>query len=548
MNFHHHMKMQLNARGALSAALVLAVLLACSGCSRKNDSLKVVGQLSAKDTITLGFYNVENLFDLYYDGTEYPEYRPGALGWNKQTWEKKVANIASVIIAMNVDVIGLCEVENRNALEGLQKKLEERGDDYPYAAIAALYNRSATCTALLSRFPVTRWQGFGAGNSESERRTILEADVDCGGTMFKLFVNHWPAKTHSESQRLAMAQALAKRIAQLPRQTDYAIIGDLNSDYDEWRKFHTEGLDDTRGMTGLNNVLKTVHGGPANFSSFVIKQEMTGADSIMHYDLWLELPEEQRWSMKYHEMLRTPDHFLLPPAMFDSTGISYLDKSFEVFTWNGALLRNNEPFRWQMRGFGQRRFHAGEGYSDHFPIRACFTKKTFVAAGGTIDFVRTQKIQRVVTAEGGFEKSMEGWLACGKALSVVRDSSMPSASGRYCLRIKGDASEKNCCAAHTILRREILNRPRWTKITFDLRGSGKLSLRVRSGKGQWRYYNGPDFTPSGSARYLPVSFHAWRRVALSFTCDKLASPDLEVELRAGKGTPFCFYIDNVLVE
>ena len=546
MDFHHHMKMRLKLK--VSTALVLAVLLAGSGCSRKNDSPGVAGQLLAKDTVALGFYNVENLFDLCYDGSEYPEYRPGALGWNKQTWEKKVANIASVIIAMNVDVIGLCEVENRNALEGLRKELEKRGAGYPYAAIAALYNRSATCTALLSRFPVTRWQGFGAGNSESAMRTILEADVDCGGTTLKLFVNHWPAKTHPESQRLAMAQALVKRIEQLPERTDYAIIGDLNSDYDEWRKFNTEGLDDTRGMTGLNNVLKTVHGGPGKFSSYVIKREMAGADSALHYDLWFELPEDKRMSRTFHGLHETPDHILLPPAMFDSTGISYLDKSFEVFTWNGALLRNNEPFGWQMKGFGKRRFHAGEGYSDHLPIGAKVTKKRFTAAGDpAADAPSSQRAPSTAADQGGFEKSMEGWLTCGSTLTAARDSIM-SASGRYCLRIKGDAPEKNCCAARTVLGREILNRPRWEKITFDLRGSGKISLRIRSGKGRWRYYNGPDFTLSGSARYQPVRFTSWKHIVLSFIYDKLASPDLAIELRAGKGMPFCFYLDNVEVE
>jgi hypothetical protein len=291
-----------------------------------------------------------------------------------------------------------------------------------------------------------------------------------------------------------------------------------------------------------------VHGGPVNFSSYVIKQEMAGDDSIMHYDLWLELPEEQRWSMKYHEMLRTPDHFLLPPAMFDSTGISYLDKSFEVFSWNGALLRNNEPFRWQMRGFGKRRFHSGEGYSDHLPIGAKFTKKRFTAAGDTTAATpSSHRAQSTAADQGGFEKSIEGWLTCGSTLTAARDSIM-SASGRYCLRIKGDAPEKNCCAARTMLRREILNRPRWEKITFDLRGSGKLSLRIRSGKGRWRYYNGPDFTLSGSARYQTVRFTSWEHIVLSFSYDKLASPDLAIELRAGKGMPFWFYLDNVEVK
>ncbi len=526
--------------------LVTILSLIFNSCSSNNSSKE--RKAYVRDTIALGFYNVENLFDLNYDGIEYAEYRPGALGWNKQMWEIKVNNLASVIAAMNADIIGLCEVENRNALEGLQKELKKRGAPYPYSAIADLPNHTVTCPALLSKFPIPKSQGFGGGSEISGRRNILEADLDCGGTMLKIFVNHWPSKMHPESQRLAMAQALAKRIAQLPGQTDYAVIGDLNSDYDEWRKFHTEKLDDTRGITGLNHVLKTIHSGPGNFLSYVTEQEMAGADSVRHYDLWFELPENSRMSRTFRGLPETPDHILLPPSLFDSSGISYLDKSFEVFDWNGALLRNNEPLGWQMSGFGKRRFHKGEGYSDHLPILARFIKKPFFSiAQNTSDSPTAQKPLPGTNISGGFEASMEGWLACSQALSVVRDSST-SASGRYCLSIKGNAPDKNCCAARTILRREIINRPRWTEIGFDLCGSGKFSLRIRSGKGPWHYYNGQSFARSGSARYLPVNYPAWRHIVLPFTYDNTSSADLAIEIRAGKGMPFCFYIDNVEVK
>ena len=108
-----------------------ATILIFIGCNHRSspDKAGIPATINVSDTIAIGFYNVENLFDLNYDGDEYPEYRPGALGWNKQTWEKKVYNIASAIAAMNVAVIGLCEVENRNALEDLRKELGNLGAD-----------------------------------------------------------------------------------------------------------------------------------------------------------------------------------------------------------------------------------------------------------------------------------------------------------------------------------------------------------------------------------------------------------------------------------
>ena len=393
--------------------------------------------------------------------------------------------------------------------------------------------------------PITRSQSLGAG--EAGRRNILEADIDCGGAPLKLFVTHWPAKAHPESQRLAVAEALAHRLAQLDARTDYAVIGDLNADYDEWRKSRTEGLDDTKGKIGINHVLRTVHGTPGGFASYVNKTELCSGNhdsGAFHYDLWLELPEKERRSLSYHGIPETPDHILLPRSLFDRNGLSYGDKSFEVFTWNGRLLRNGEPFGWQMRGRGKRRFHAGEGYSDHLPLRARLVKNPFVCDSAVLREVASA--QPETSGGTGFEQSMEGWMACSPGIEVSRDSLAP-ASGRYSLRIAGNAPEKNCCAARTVIRADVLNRSRHVRIAFDIRGSGKGSLRIRSGHDKWQCYNGGAFVPSGSLRYAPINIRKWKHVEVSLVAQDALSSDIEIELRAGKGAPISVTIDNVTV-
>jgi endonuclease/exonuclease/phosphatase family metal-dependent hydrolase len=527
--------------------LVFIAAAALSGCSPEKEDAGAAGHAAARDTVAIAFYNVENLFDLHYDGQEYPEYRPGALGWNKQTCEKKVKNIASVIAAMNADAVGLCEVENRTALEALRKEVARRGPAYRYAAVAGPPGWGAIRAALISRIPITASRSFGGKiDSAGGRREILEADLDCGGAVLKLFVNHWPSKKHPESQRLAAARALAERLRRLPPGTDYAVIGDLNADFDEWRKLRTERLDDTKGVTGINHVMRTVHGEAGQFIAYIVRQEMCGPDSAWHYDAWLDLPEERRWNYTYRGQPKTPDHFLLPHTLFDAAGWTYLEGSFSVFTWDGRLLENGEPFRWRMRGFGKRRFHAGEGFSDHLPIRAAFVKRRGRSAGWSAAVPPVVRKTAQQTAAGGFERSMEGWLAVAPGFSIAHDSGF-SAAGRCCLKIQSAAQEKNRCAARTVLRRAATNRGRRECIVFDLRGSGKISVRVKAGKGRWRYYNAPAFSPSGSARYRPVAYATWRHIELPFIYDTTSSSDLTVEIRAGKAMAFCFWIDNVAV-
>jgi endonuclease/exonuclease/phosphatase family metal-dependent hydrolase len=499
----------------------------------------------SSDTIGLGFYNVENLFGLVDNGTEYPEFRPGAFGWNKQMYEIKVGRIASVIAAMHLDIIGLSEVQNMNTLQGLQQEIRKQGVDYPYSAIADGPNRSVNCPALLSRFPITTSEDFRA-LSPMITRNILEADLNCNGARLRIYVNHWPAKFHPESERLAAAQALAQRITQRGAGMPYVIIGDLNSDYDEWRTFRTRGFDDTRGLTGLNNVLGTIRSDSAGRFSFVTKADLCRGGRAFHFDPWLDVPPEKRMSMSFRGLPETPDHILLPRALLCGSTFTYCDSSFTAFNWNGRLLRDGEPFGWQMRGFGRRRFFTGEGYSDHLPVYLRLVERPEAPPARFPD-TATASAATTLPQRGGFEESDEGWLATGSAFTVVRDST-GAASGRRCLCVKGAAPEKNCAAAYTVIRRPTLNRSRWSRVAFDIRGGGKMQLRMKSGRGKWRFYTGPSFRYYRSSRYLLSQFPSWRHEAISFLADNTASPDLIVELCAGKGEPLCVWLDNFVVE
>jgi endonuclease/exonuclease/phosphatase family metal-dependent hydrolase len=511
------------------------------GWSPRNGSNAAMGS----DTIGLGFYNVENLFGLEDNGNEYPEFRPGAFGWNKQMYDIKVGRIASVIAAMHLDVIGLSEVQDRNTLQGLQGELRKRGVDYPYSAIADEPVRPVNCPALLSRFPIVESHGFRSF-SLRPTRNLLEADLDCNGARLRVYVNHWPSKFQPESERLAAAQALAQRIAQRGPGVPYVIIGDLNSDYDEWRTFRTRGFDDTKGVTGLNNVLGTIRSDSTGRFTFVTKGDLCRGGRIFHFDPWLDVPLEKRMSMIFHGLPETPDHILLPRALLCGTTFTYCDSSFTAFNWDGRLLRGGEPFGWQMRGFGRRRFFTGEGYSDHLPVYLRLVERPEAPPALPPD-TATAPAKAAPLQRGGFEESDEGWLATGSAFTVMRDST-GAASGRYCLCVKGEAPVKNCAAAYTVIRRPALNRSRWSRVAFDIRGGGKIQLRMKSGRGKWRFYSGPRFRYYRSSRYLLSRFPSWRHVAISFLADNTASPDLIVELCAGKGEPLCVWLDNFVVE
>jgi endonuclease/exonuclease/phosphatase family metal-dependent hydrolase len=319
-------------------------------------------------TFKVATYNVENLFDMKFSGSEYVEYIPnGKYGWNRYIYQKKLKNIAKVIYDLNADVIALEEIESQDALLDLRKVLQKKGLFYRYYAIADKKN-STVKVALFSKFKITKIKEIKV-SYQDRYRDILEVWIRVKNSPLILFVNHWKSKSAPESERIKYAKVLKKRVLSISKSIPYIILGDFNSNYNEYITFLKEKkLNNTHGKTGINSILKTI------VQDKMVTIKDLKKDCSLLYNLWMELPTSKRYSYIFHGAKDSIDNIILPCSMFDGKGIEYIRNSFGVFKPN-YLFKNGSIYRWQRIG-GYGKFN-GNGYSDHLPIYAYFsTDKT----------------------------------------------------------------------------------------------------------------------------------------------------------------------------
>lgn len=327
--------------------------------------LPLSGSAAAR-TFKVATYNVQNLFDLVRDGTEYEEYIPNThMGWNRATAAIKYRNIAKTIADLAPDILALQEVESKRALARLRHAIQQKGLSYPYFAMARRKRSSSVRCAILSRFPIRAKQEIAV--HEDRSRNILAVTTEIDRNPLLLFINHWKSKRGPESMRLPYATALRKAIDALPPKTDYIVLGDLNSNYDEWITFRNQRrLNDTRGRTAINHILGSITGGRLVTEKTLTREKK----KRLLYNLWLEIRPEQRWSYKFFDLKGSPDNMLIPRALYDNRGVSYKDNSFGRFAPH-YLFRKRAVFQWQRAQHGRGR-HLGAGFSDHLPIFALF--------------------------------------------------------------------------------------------------------------------------------------------------------------------------------
>ena len=321
-------------------------------------------------TFKIASYNVENLFDLTVEGTEYPEYIPNTgYGWTKDMANIKYNNIAGVIKDMGAEVVALQEVESKKALISLSNRLKDLVADYPYLAIADSKAAPVKC-AVLSKFPIVEKEEIQVDNVMA--RNILKVTLDITGNRVILFINHWKSKQGPESMRIAYAKTLKREIDKLKKDADFILIGDFNSNYDEFRTFRdSDKLNNTGGITGINHTLKTVKDSAMVNEKILTEQ----AANEYLYNLWIEVSETSRWSYIFFGEKDSPDNIIVSKGLYDNKGISYSDNSFDKFQPD-YLFNENTVYRWQMTERGRGK-HIGKGYSDHLPIFAYFSTEPF---------------------------------------------------------------------------------------------------------------------------------------------------------------------------
>jgi len=316
------------------------------------------------EIVKIAVYNVENLFDIQYNGTEYSEYIPNTIWkWNRQNYRKKILNITKVILDINPDVMALTEIESDLALRDLQKELSRKGLYFRYRAIANKKNTSVK-SALLSKYPIIKKE-ITVSQARGVRN-ILEAKVMVYGNPLYVYVNHWKAKSGPESKRIIYAKALKKRLDKLPANSNYILTGDFNAHYEEHKSFiKKRKQNDTNGITGINHILKTIDSQGNLYTQKSLEKEG-------NYNLWMELKENERWSHIYKSKKEALDHFIISPSLVDTKGSYYVQGSFHSFQASYLFTKSGKKlYRWQ-RSRTRPKHHTGKGFSDHLPIVADF--------------------------------------------------------------------------------------------------------------------------------------------------------------------------------
>ena len=191
-------------------------------------------------------------------------------------------------------------------------------------------------------------------------RPILKIKYSIEDYPLYIYVNHWKSKRSTERFRLRSAKALKRDLKQLPEGSEYILLGDFNSNYNESQMIHSK--------SGINTILNT-----SNKQNKLYRKEDLEEKLFQHYNLWMELPTYKRWSHNFYGKKQGLDAILIASTLFNQVGIDYVDNSFSVLKKKYLFHKRGYILRWEYKH--QR--HKGRGYSDHLPIVATFSTKAY---------------------------------------------------------------------------------------------------------------------------------------------------------------------------
>ena len=237
--------------------------------------------------LKIATYNVENLFDGENNGNEYSDYKVCKIKtkecfseWDEEKYNKKLKQTAEIIKELNVDIIALQEIENKEVL----KKLAGLSG-YEFFEFSASKN-SPVGVGFLSK--IKPWHKEIYRAKEIKTRDILRLDFEFDGVEIALFTTHFLSAKNSFVDRRKNAIFLGESI----RGTKNAVVlGDFNSDY------------------GKGSLLREI------------------IDTQNYTDLW-----DFVWFKKSsHITGRALDHILLSSELFGFARLGYKKDSVKVF-------------------------------------------------------------------------------------------------------------------------------------------------------------------------------------------------------------------------
>jgi len=215
--------------------------------------------------LTIGFWNIENLFDIENDPNKNDDEFSlnGRKNVTQEIYDLKIKHSAEVLSDLNVDVLGLCEIENMTVLKDLNRAYGERNYNIVHYESpdkrgldnALMYDENRF--SVLASRPIPNILKNG-----NIIRDILYVKGEYRNEILHLFINHWPSNYGGKEKAIPKRRSTAKLImseVSLIQQTDkfseIILLGDFNENPDE------KNIELLREI-GLNSLMRTMIGEP----------------------------------------------------------------------------------------------------------------------------------------------------------------------------------------------------------------------------------------------------------------------------------------------
>lgn len=318
--------------------------------------------------VCIGFYNLENLFDTIDDPfTQDEEFTPsGAKAWTQEKYEDKLLRLSQVISGFgsdfnmkNIDLLGVCEVENKKVLKDLinthtlsEKKydlihhesFDPRGID-----LALIYNPKVFFPQYSEMLTISLSDPKG---DKKPTRGVLMVLGKLANQEICILVNHWPSRrggaVTTKQYRIQAAtknRSIVDSLTLIYPSMSFIIMGDFNDNPDDQsiQEYLRTSQDD-------QNLTKR------EFFNPFYKNYTKGEGSLAHNNSWSLF-----------------DQILLSSDFLGKAGNGfkfYKNKVFvEDFMIEGYGHFKNHP----KRSFSGDQYNYG--YSDHFPVLVYLTRR-----------------------------------------------------------------------------------------------------------------------------------------------------------------------------
>jgi len=309
----------------------------------------------------IGFYNVENLFDVEDDPEKRDEdFLPdGRNKWTAERYERKLANMSKVIssIAGGPDILGLCEVENRKVVEDLAKRPELKSKSYQVVHFDAPDRRGIDCALLYNPRVFVPFHTQAVTFKDPENEKFLTRDILYVKGLFQrkdtihVLVNHWPSRRGGKEDKRILAGKLARSVVDsiqgINPEAKIVLMGDFNDD-------------------------------PTNKS---IKNELRASNKLKKmgegdlYNTGMKTFKQGYGSLKYQGVFNLFDQLIISQSLLkqNTEDVYYIEESFKVFSPDWMHVKEGRYAGYPLRTYAGGVYKGG--YSDHFPV--------FLFIGGT---------------------------------------------------------------------------------------------------------------------------------------------------------------------